>query len=482
MPKPRIFSVLRLACLSSTLSVPFAEEVSAAQERHTVVTIVADEFHINGQPTYAGRTWTTSTGEEIRIEGLLLNARLPQATFDDPVAETRGQWRYPDTGEWDPDRNTDEFIAAIPVWREHGLLGLAINLQGGCPFGYCRTQPWNNSAFNDDGSLRPDFMARLERVLDRADELGMIPILGFFYFGQDQRLVDEAAVVRAVENGTRWILEKGYRNVVIEINNECNISYDHPILRCDRVHELIQRARELEVDGRRLYVSTSLGGGSVPPENVVAVSDFVLLHGNGVQDPERMAQMIRQVREMESYRPMPIVNNEDDRPWRDDHQGWGETGNNFAVAVRNYAGWGYFDFREEEEHLEYNEGFQSVPVNWQISSERKRSFFDLLARMTGSPGTPEVGVTWSRIPGQATVQLNRIPEGAEVEEVELVVNNRVGATVEAAPYEFTIPVPEDDHGIRARVRYRIEGRVILVESPLVMNPWWPYGGPPPNGP
>jgi len=32
----------------------------------------------------------------------------------------------------------------------------------------------------------------------------------------------------------------------------------------------------------------------------------------------------------------------------------------------------------------FDEGYQSVPVNWGISSERKRQFFKLLAEITGS--------------------------------------------------------------------------------------------------
>jgi hypothetical protein len=449
---------------------------AAAPAGRTVVSIVGDEFHVNGAPTYAGRIWVTEDGGQHRIEGLLLNARLPQAIFDDPVAETRGQWMYPDTRRWDADRNTQEFMDAMPAWLEHGLLGLAINLQGGCPFGYCRSQPWNNSAFNDDGSLRADYMARLGRVLDRADELGMVPILGYFYFGQDQRLVDEEAVVRAVDNATAWVLDQGYTNVIIEINNECNVSYDHDILRCDRVHELIERAKSVERDGRRLYVSTSLGGGSVPPANIVAASDYVLLHGNGVQDPQRMAAMIREVRDLDVYRPMPIVNNEDDRPWRDDHQGWGEDGNNFAVAVRNYAGWGFFDFRLPEEHGEYNLGFQSVPVNWQISSDRKRDFFDLLARITGSSGTPKVDIEWGEI-GHATVTVDGERPEAPIERIELLVNNQVAGTAAQGSREFRIAVPDAEHWVRARVTYRSGDHDVIVESPHYQNPWWPYGGP-----
>jgi hypothetical protein len=32
----------------------------------------------------------------------------------------------------------------------------------------------------------------------------------------------------------------------------------------------------------------------------------------------------------------------------------------------------------------FDDGYQSVPVNWTISSERKRAFFGLLKDMTGS--------------------------------------------------------------------------------------------------
>ena len=32
----------------------------------------------------------------------------------------------------------------------------------------------------------------------------------------------------------------------------------------------------------------------------------------------------------------------------------------------------------------FHEGFQSIPVDWTIGSVRKRGFFDLLAKVTGS--------------------------------------------------------------------------------------------------
>jgi len=148
-------------------------------------------------------------------------------------------------------------------------------------------------------------MGRVERILDEADRLGMAVILGLFYFGQDERLRDEPAIARAVDNAVAWVLGKGYRNVLIEINNECNVRYDHAILQPARVHELITRAKGITRGGRRLLVSTSYGGGTLPGPEVLAASDFVLLHGNGVSNPDRIAEMVRQTRQLPPSRRSP---------------------------------------------------------------------------------------------------------------------------------------------------------------------------------
>lgn len=343
---------------------------SRAAVSRTTVAIVGDEFFLNGKPTYEGRSWNGH-----KIQGLLLNSRMVQGIFDDLNRGTAAQWAYPDTDLWDAERNTREFLAAMPEWRAHGLLAFTINLQGGSPQGYSSHQPWHNSAIAADGSLRADYLRRLERILDRADELGMAVILGYFYFGQDERVRDEAAVVRATDDATKWILDHGWRHVLVEINNECNVRYDHAILKPDRVHELIERVKKTSRDGRRLLVGTSYGGGTIPQENVVRAADFLLLHGNGVADPKKISGMVRQTRAVPGYRPMPILFNEDD------HFDFEKPANNFIAAVSERASWGYFDFRIKGEGL--GEGYQSVPVNWSLSSERKRGFFKLLREITG---------------------------------------------------------------------------------------------------
>ncbi len=335
---------------------------------NTNVSIIDDAFYINGEITYKGRVYKGN-----KIEGLLLNSRMVQGIFDDRNPDTVHRWEYPDTGKWDAERNTREFLSAMPAWKTHGILAFTINLQGGSPEGYSKAQPWHNSGIESDGSLNPDYLSRLKRIIDFADELGMVVILGYFYFGQDHRLNDENAVIQATDNATKWLFDNGYTNVIVEVNNECNVRYSHDILKPDRVHELIERVKSKSRNDRRYLVGTSYGGGRVPLENVVRASDFLLVHGNGVGDPNRILEMVQQTRHVPGYRPMPILFNEDD------HFDFDKPLNNCIAAISQYASWGYFDPGEND----YHHGYQSVPVQWQINTPRKRAFFQYIRDITG---------------------------------------------------------------------------------------------------
>jgi len=354
----------------SLLHLAAAPALVRAATRRTEVSIRGDQFLINGKPTYAGRVY-----QGMKIEGLLMNSRVVQGIFDDLNPETRVRWAYPDTGKWDPDRNTREFIAAMPEWRRHGLLGFTVNLQGGSPEGYSKAQPWETSGIDPNGNLRPAWMKRLAGILDRADELGMVAIVGCFYFGQDERVKDEAAVKRAVINTAEWLLDRDYRNVLLEVDNETNVkAYDHEILKPERVHELIGMAKDVKRKGRRLLVGTSYGGGTPATSNVVKASDFLLLHGNGADDPDRIRKMIQTSRGAEGYRPMPVVINEDD------HFRFNEPDNHMLAALGLYTSWGYFDPGKSN----YADGYQCPPVNWGINTELKKQFFGKLKEVTGA--------------------------------------------------------------------------------------------------
>lgn len=363
------FSVVLLAmCLPALAADPVA--------RKTVVDIQpsADKFLINGQPTLKGKSFRDHS-----LEGLLTNARVVQAIFEDENPQTRALWKYPDGSPYDVDRNTREFIAAMPSWRAHGLLAITVNLQGGSPQGYSKDQPWINSAFTQEGALKPAYMARLEKVLDKADELGMVVILGYFYFGQEPKMKDEAAIIAGTRAATEWLVAKGYTNVLVEIANECDVRYKRDIIKPARVPELFALVRDasngkVNNAAKRLLVSASLGGGKLPTDEMVKAADFVLLHGNGVKDPAKIGDMVEKVRAMPTYKSQPIVFNEDD------HFDFDKPANNFMSATAKHASWGYFDFRMKDEKFE--DGFQSMPADWSINSERKKAFFGLLKKMT----------------------------------------------------------------------------------------------------
>lgn len=360
-------ALLAFYCTPKTQDSKIQEEIDIDK---TTVSIEGENFLINGIPTLRGVVWNG-----INMEGLLPNSRMVQGIFDDLNSETVKKWAYPDNKRWEPDRNTNEFIAAMDDWYAHGLLAFTINLQGGSPEGYSKFQPWENNAFNPDGSLRMNYMNRLEKILNKANQIGMVVIVGIFYFGQDERLIDDEAVKNAVRNTINWILNKGYENVLIEVANECNNrKYDREIIKQENIHELINLSKGMRKDGRRLLVGTSFNGNTIPPANVVEVSDFILIHGNGVKLPERITEMVAEVRAMPEYSLMPIVFNEDD------HFDFDKPVNNMIAAFKSHASWGYFDFRMEGEGFE--EGYQSVPVDWGVNSERKKAFFSKLKEIT----------------------------------------------------------------------------------------------------
>lgn len=340
----------------------------------TKLTIEGTKFLIDGAPVHKGRKYN---GHD--VEGLLFNCRLVQALFDDENPQTVHQWAYPDTGKWDAERNVSELIDALPAYLAHGCTAITVNLQGGMPVtGTERVQPWLNTAIDPDGKLKPAYMDRLHRVLKAADELGMVVIVGYFYFGQDQYLKDEEAIRRGTIAASEWLLDTGFENILIELNNESDIPhYHHDILLPPRVHELVGLAKSVSRDGRRLLVSTSFSGGNfhgeippgLPTEASLQVSDFALVHTNK-WDADHTKKVVEGVRELNAYkaRPMPVVINEDSI-----------TVDNLFAAVEVFAPWGYYDQGSNN----YQDGFQSPPVNWGINTPEKKRFFEGVAEISG---------------------------------------------------------------------------------------------------
>ncbi len=400
---------------------------AAAQQ--TRVGIRGSLFTINGHLTY-----TPESGFEranTNLIGTLLNVRAVQAIFDDAnypakgsrqnpyVSNTMGEvaFDYPDGG-WDPDRQTREFVAALPEWRACGLLAFTVNLQGGGPadgnFGEnSATQPQVNSGFDPEGSLKPAYAKRLEKVIAAADRMGMVVIVGLFYFGQNERVQvapDNRFVKNAIENAIGFLKSLPHRNVLIEINNETSErGYGHSILKPEGIVEAVRLAQRAA--GGEFPVSMSWLAG-IPArgsrsEAALQAVDYLMIHTNG-QTPEQVHESIAAFRRWEGYE-RPLLINED-----------GVSAMNLQAAVEERAGWGFYD----QGLNNYRDGFQSPPTNWTINTPVKWIFFEQVARLTGSPIPP---LPKYEAPDAPRIKLIGLTRGQVLKEstwVEAVVEDR----------------------------------------------------------
>ncbi len=268
----------------------------------TRVNIVNGKWRLNGQITYP----------KAKAQGLLMNVRMVNSVFEDA--------RKP---EFDPEANTDKFVARIPEYFDNGVRAFTIGLQGGFP-GY---EGAVNSAFSPDGSLRPTYLSRVQRVIEACDGNGVVVILGCYYQRQDQILKDEEAVRTGVLQVAKWVHSHGYTNVLIEIANEFPHSgFDHAILRKPEGQAQLIRLVKRAAPG--MLVSTSgIGDGKLPDE-VAKEVDFLLIHFNGVA----LQEIPQRIGALKGYHK-PIVCNEDDKK--------GEPAAQAAeLSVANGASWG----------------------------------------------------------------------------------------------------------------------------------------------
>jgi hypothetical protein len=357
---------------------------------------------LDGQPTYTAKSGFPHA--DPRLAGLLVNHRVVNGIFDDltPQRDYDGDgvddWATP-SAPWDAARNTERFLQAMPVWREHGVIAFTIGLQGGNPF---RSSPPPNGlstaaldagAFNRDGSLRPAFMARLRRILDRARELDMVPIVNYFYVGGARRL-DEAAVGDAVDNATDWLLEQGYDRLIIDLVNECDLAGFWPAQRLDQVHELHYRLKDaVQMHNNRtgheraFFVSSSFTGGASRAARLVQLSetflrsvDLLLPHGNGLATEEVVAAIaaLRARCDALGWR-LPILYNEDiQRPGDDPSADSGGDMAHFQACLEAGVSWGNLI-----------RSHQRVPcLDWAGGSPVQREWLRTVAQLAGQPAAP----------------------------------------------------------------------------------------------
>ena len=172
---------------------------------------------------------------------------------------------------------------------------MTVSLQGGSVCGndpqdkshaQCSTASYQKivSGFDVNGGMKPAWFARLERILEATDRLGMVVFLQLFYPKQAGRFRTNDAVVKAVEGATDWLLEKKYRNFVLDVCNECDWDENQkfmghlPALFWPWHGGLLDRIRRRsKAGGNEFIISSSFIGGSVPAHNTYGHVDYVNL-------------------------------------------------------------------------------------------------------------------------------------------------------------------------------------------------------------
>lgn len=308
---------LLLACpalvgLFSTLAAP-AVAIEVATGSMLGPRYKQDRFYVRGGST---GTWgLTYDGRRFRrkVRGSLAMVRVTQGVFDDEWLNERS---------YDPGANTDRLIEQLELYQQHGVGGIVVGLQGGDP-GYAREVNGVGrgasadlgeksgalvSAYKPDGSLKPEWMARLDKLVGAANRRGLVVCLVLFQQDQDESLASREAIVAAARNVARHLIEANARNVLVDVADawdEPQGHWDHRRFIPRYVEYLIRAVRDqFQHADFTVPIGASSGSGMLYPMSLARLCDMVLLQGDGRTAADKLARS----RQFKQYgRPVLMV-------------------------------------------------------------------------------------------------------------------------------------------------------------------------------
>jgi len=303
----------------------------------------SDRFYLR-----SGSRWeqTYSRGQyRSKARGRLMTLWLPNALFEDEWLTER---------KFDPDNNTDRVIAALDVYAAHGVGAIGVSPQGGDPGyakevnGISRNGVANGgkehgslvSAFKPDDSLKQSWMGRLERLLRETNSRGMVVCLAYFGRGQDEVFESQRAMVAAARNMTDWLIEKNFRNVVIDVAPGWDLeaeNWDHGSFIPEYIAHVLEDVRErFHEAGFALPIGSSSGADISYPASLAQLCDVVLVQGNGLSPGRKRVRL----QELQSnQRPVWMVR--DDNGQELNSEALSREIASADVLFVNGAGWGF---------------------------------------------------------------------------------------------------------------------------------------------
>ena len=282
------------------------------------VSIRSNKWYFNDQVTNIGSP----------AEGLLMNVRMVNSVFED-----RGDSISKYAPGFNPEMNTNSFISKIPEYVTSGVNAFTISLQGGSP-GY---EGAVNSAFNSDGSIREEYLQRVEKVINECNKAHAAVILSCFYQRQHSNfsaLDGKKSIINAVRNTVNWITEKKFTNVMLEVSNEYRHGGyknwpDGEWLMSDAGQvELIRLVKSLN---HGLLVSTSGMGDGKNNGTLASEVDYITIHFNDTSLEDYQSR----IADLKKYNK-PIICNEDNKLMQ-------EGAIALSLEVLNSCGGGYMN-------------------------------------------------------------------------------------------------------------------------------------------
>ncbi len=113
------------------------------------------------------------------------------------------------------DRSAAELVSNLDTFASYGINTVSVFFMGS-RFGDVK-------GYDEDGSLNPVYAARMGRIIEAADDRGMIVLVGCLYWGNSKAKWEnwtQTQANSAVANTVRGLKEHNYRNVLVDVDNE----------------------------------------------------------------------------------------------------------------------------------------------------------------------------------------------------------------------------------------------------------------------
>ena len=113
--------------------------------------------------------------------------------------------------------STQQLIDNLDVFKSYGINTVSVYFMGS-RFGDVK-------GYLPDSSLDPVFTARMSKIIEAADNKGMIVLVGCLYWSNSKARKDllnwtEDDAAKAIENTIKWLTENNYQNVFVDPDNE----------------------------------------------------------------------------------------------------------------------------------------------------------------------------------------------------------------------------------------------------------------------